>query len=477
METEKEYFLTYQLFLLYTNLNNNEQEPLFKETSTLKNLCSYEPEFKKTLIQLIAETRDTKNGKANREKTFELFQQWIEIDEEEASQLFIYISQNYGSLNDIKYFCMKMHNINQNYYEKFIKITLHKLNHLLLNQLQNNTPNNTENISQYIPREKSKFGIFYDTLAIHWEQLTNPNNTINKQEINLQQINQYRKNYRVVLSNNPQPKNQYQKNIEQDIIDRAWTLTFFNPTTEDINNLEEEWQNFTKTQTTIENVLPIIDLTPPENGEIPWLKILGTVCRIMTKSTIKNRIVVIHQNRPIWLNLENKKLVEIIIEIKRIRQQHQTNTTNQTNLLDTIQFLFDSLVKTQISFEVVCRMTWVICSPFEIPNNTPHNITFLREILQNQILYLFLDKNENKRYVPPHIIYCNTSNKYSTKESIPTSPYLMKNTLFQAREEGFTNYQWQMITKITTNRLSIDDGLPIKTIKEILNKYEIPPIK
>ena len=125
-------------------------------------LCQNNPMYLDMYLSIMAETRDIEYGKGERESTYELFEQWLQINPTQAIQVISNIIPNYGCWKDVKYMCQRIHNKFPNH--PMIASLLQMLNNALFQCHENKKAT----AYKWVPREKSAFRQFYHYLAVDW---------------------------------------------------------------------------------------------------------------------------------------------------------------------------------------------------------------------------------------------------------------------------------------------------------------------
>uniref|UniRef100_A0A6C0LN09 TROVE domain-containing protein n=1 Tax=viral metagenome TaxID=1070528 RepID=A0A6C0LN09_9ZZZZ len=125
------------------------------------------------LYRMIGHTRDIVNGKGEYTLSYMMINVWYDFYPELAKHAFTCFvkledSQPYGSWKDIKYFCQYCLDSGRDIRHPLILYALSLLNTQLKTDLLNKSDDKISLVAKWIPREDSKFGQFYEILAVDY---------------------------------------------------------------------------------------------------------------------------------------------------------------------------------------------------------------------------------------------------------------------------------------------------------------------
>lgn len=422
----------------------------YKNSSlNVKTLCRNNPFYLSLFYKLIAETRDIQEGKGNREETYELIRQWIDINEDQALNALQKVATQYGSWKDVKHICLRLnqHPCHEQY-QRFIERSLQWMNDCL------NYTSEPESIQKWIPRERSRFGLFYDFLATDYFQ------RIHGMDPNLP-TDYYRKKYRQLLSKKETPlslrssQNRPVVENETDLIRRAFQYanTYF--TKQEEMDVEQKWQICMSNYPVLPHGLPILDSLIYDSKEKrqPNIPVLLALFRILYKTEMPTykHMLFTYTEQPVWIDLTAMSLVkciQIILSIQTFHHNcdtHEQNDSRVNGLIRGVEWLTQSIRDTNTTVETVEKMVWLVISSFSKTEDFSWHSK-----LQNCFMNF---------YMMPHLVYIQTLPTTQVPVSnciqIPTvwseTPRAMWFTINP--EKGITLTQWRQIAKIGSDSM------------------------
>lgn len=155
------------------------------------------------LYKLIAYTRDIYLGKGERDLTYMMITIWYKYFPIPAENILETVIQSkYGSWKDLKYFCryLKNQNQDQDQTQELIQKCIKLWNPQLEIDQTTENPKDRSLVYKWIPREKSAFGWLYEESVIQW---------CSQKNINIQNMNTAKKNYRQLISSLSREKEEY----------------------------------------------------------------------------------------------------------------------------------------------------------------------------------------------------------------------------------------------------------------------------
>ena len=449
--------LTAESWML-TMYNSSYQNPYIN----IKNICQENPLYLSLFYKIIAETRDIQEGKGNLEETYELIRQWIDINEEQALNALKKVATQYGSWRDVKYMCLRLNQHPQHeQYQTFIERSLQWMNDCLnknvakgevfqlnsgVKQKSLNYFREDESIKKWIPRERSRFGLFYDFLATDYYQ------RIHGMDPKFP-MDYYRKKYRQMLSKREtliRSKKQPMVENEKDLIRRAFQYanTYF--TEQEEMDVEQKWQACISNYPVLPNGLPILDslIYDQQQNRQPNIPVLLTLFQILYKTEMPTykRVLITYTDQPVWIDLTGKTLVKCIQTILSIQTFHhlcqkEQNDSRVNGLIQGVEWLSQSIMVTNTTVETVEKMVWLVISSFSKTEDFSWH---------SKIQTCFMNS-----YVMPHFVYIQTTNgpNYFQTPLIVWSetPRTMWFTLNS--EKGITRSQWRQIAKIGSDSM------------------------
>jgi len=490
-----------------------------EEKNKYLNLLSY-------LFKLIAYTRDIYDGKGERDLTYTMITVWYKHFPKLAMYIFEQICSSYstntnttfGSWKDAKYLCQYIKKNTKLLSEEKQEKCIQDIIQIMNNQLHIDFihQNNLSLISKWIPREKSKFGWLYESLAKNWnEKFEKPDPNPNTSPY------QSYKKYRKIVSslnqklNTTQIKQCERKSNEIDyyhvsLITKHKNEYYFlqNPTNTktqnktqnpkpilnyDIGELCREhypeksanillWgkirENILSTKSNQKKYfLPILDMTSKNVEDGIAISIL-----LSEISEITNRILTYDQKQAIWISLENtlslyekKRQIKnhtIMSELPVTDKPRNTVPDNkkQKYSIIAIEYIINSIIETKLPLEQIEDMYLVFISDFqrleEETKELDHHSLIQKTFRENGIAKI------------PKIIYWNISTEIvRILPCSPTTPnvYFLAGTassnfhhLFEFSNHGQNNPE----SESESTTIPINPINPFSYYKKVLNQHK-----
>lgn len=416
------------LVLLYNNLHL-PNKTWYKDE--IQQICKNNPMYLEWSLQIMAETRDLEQGKGEREGTYQLLEQWIQIHPWTALERFEMIIRSYGCWKDIKYVCQRLYE--QSPQHEAIPPLLRMLNNALLETKLSTTA------YKWVPREKSKLGHFYPYLAMDWntrilrQSATLPTSRIYKQY--RQSIALVKSQKKPIQSHSHSPKCCYEK---------AWELSTTGSTQVEQSCIEKEWEK--SRNESWNHMVVILDTDVEHVDEVRYYKI---ACRLIKNNQVPRCWIISHQ-QPVWVSLEGKTVVEIMEILQQVSRTATATETKKSGILEAVQIMATHLVKCEMTTEDIEKMTWVVMT--DMSKNT---------FLHSWILQVFQGR------IVPHMVYIHYSNQEIPKgiNWVET----VRSTVFPATRNGLTSLQWKQLENIQQDA-NVRQFTPWQSIVAIINQ-------
>ena len=421
------------LVLLYNNLHLPSKN--WKEYEIMQ-ICKNHPMYLEWSLQIMAETRDLEEGKGERSSTYQLLEQWLQINPLAALDRFEVIIRSYGSWKDIKYLCQHLYNKSPQH--EAIPYLLQMLNNALL------SCHETTMVGKWVPREKSKLGHFYHYLAMDW------NTRILRQppDMALSRIyKQYRQSLALVKSRkNPNIISNAQQITFEDLVGKALELSTTGSTQVEQTCIEKEWGNCRKE--IWNQMVVILDADVEHVDESRYYKI---ACRLIKNNRVP-RCWVISNHQPVWISMEGKTVVEMVDILKKYREKASRAEAKTSGVLEAVQIMVSKMMKCNMKSDDIEKMTWVVIT--DMSKNT---------YLHSWIIQMFYAQGH---ILIPHMIYIHYSNQ-EIQKGIPWVE-TARCTIFPATRKGLTSLQWKQIQTIQEDA-NVRQFTPWQSIVAIIN--------
>ena len=393
------------LVQLYNNLHLREKKWYPQE---IQIMCKNNPMYLNWCLMMMAETRDIEYGKGERESTYHLFEQWLDIHPEMALETMKKIIPKYGCWKDIKYLCQRL----------YVKSPQHPMIASLLQLLNNDTASSVK----WIPREKSAYRQFYHYLAVDWNMriLGKPasfplKSMYKTYRQHLAWIKKHNKGDEDEKDDEKDEKDDWKKAVDQVLKYGGTPLT-----QQELSCIENQWN----VKECWINTILIIDLISVSNNKNKLD--YGIICRFI-KNNQYPRCWVIKNNQAKWLNFGKEPSLEEIIQ----KIQEEERNEKEEKKEEERKGIFEAIHTMQkyLSKELIEKMTWVIMTDMNQYDQLPCKI---------------------QQGFMPHIVYLNHSEKEWPGDVNCVDR--LRTTIYPITRKGLTFLQWEQIKLVNRDK-------------------------
>jgi len=189
--------------------------------------------------------------------------------------------------------------------------------------------------------------------------------------------------------------------------------------------IDQMWENSSSSTCNLGNVIPFVDLSigiELEDGcanTNSFYNAIGLGIRVAEKSVFGKRILCF-SNKAYWISLDDCDGFCSMVD--KIITTCKNSIGTESNVLDAIDYVVDSMVEENMDREIIENMTFVLFSNMkfgtqylvsDFDNNNTHHDVDLTKTLHDKIMGIFsnISQNNSGRYTPklyhPHIVYWN----------------------------------------------------------------------
>uniref|UniRef100_A0A6C0KIU4 Uncharacterized protein n=1 Tax=viral metagenome TaxID=1070528 RepID=A0A6C0KIU4_9ZZZZ len=372
------------------------------------------------LYKLIGYTRDIIKGKGERTLTYMQIYVWYhhfpKLAEYAIKSLVYFLTpegnvnnkeHQYGSWNDIKYFCSTMYNLTQDYYHPLINYALSLItNQLLVDKTMMNINRPISLAAKHTPKEKSKYNWMFNRIAYNIFPYETTCSCRKLRKEFLSPLNNYLKTTEHLMCENRWDEIEFNKVSSQSLRKHkgAWTkhchlnynyyldqVTHNNEkikgsncqiyelvkdamnakNQQDIDLVNLQWRDFQQSIICFKNMLALCDNSEMmlQDNAIHYYTAIGLSILISEKTSVafKDRVLVFN-NEPHWVNLKECKTF-----YDKVKKMTVVVKGGQSKFYKTIELLIKALNEARISSRDIEKMIIVVLSDMQITNTNKFN--------------------------------------------------------------------------------------------------------
>lgn len=482
------------------------------------------------LYKLIGYTRDIIKGKGERTLTYMQIYVWYhhypKLAEYAIKSLVYFLTPDgnvnskehqYGSWNDIKYFCNTIYNLTLDYYHPLINYALSLLsNQLIVDKTMMNMNRPISLAAKHTPKEKTKYNWIFNRIAYNIFPYE-PNHSRRKlRKEFLSPLNNYLKTTEHLMCENRWNEIEFNQVTSQSLRKHkgAWTrhchvnynyyLDQVNhnnekikgnncqiyelvkdainaKTQQDIDLVNLQWKDYSSSIINLKNMLVLCDTSEMmlQNNAIHYYTSLGLSILISEKTSIafKDRVLVFN-TEPHWVNLKECKTF-----YEKVKKLTSIEKGGQSDFYKNIELLIKTFNEARMSSRDIEKMIIVVLSDMQImstnkitKNNTKNNTntkkTDTLDTMSNTIDTYFKDA-----YIkPPHFLLWNLRKTdgfpcRSSKNNVTLYSGYNAKMLNYFTSNGFSSLKYQTPYKMLQDMLS---NSRYKSLERYIYNYFIP---